>query len=331
MISGQDKSDSYQNVSIIIPDDIETIRLDKYIGQNPELKLSRSRLTKLIDNNLVTIDGHPVKGKMILTGGEKIEISIPPVEKIGLKPEDIPLNIVYEDEYMLVVNKPAGMVVHPAAGNYSGTLVHALLYYTKKLSAGIPDRPGIVHRLDKNTSGLIMVAKSDDIHESLQKMLKKRQIKKTYRAIVCGHLKKKQGTIALPIGRSIKDRKKMTVTNVNSRTAVTEYKVLERYRLYDTLEVILHTGRTHQIRVHFAHLGHPVLGDPEYGGREKWHRGIFSNDRLLGKKALGIMHRQALHAEKLEFKHPVRARTVNLVAELPPDFIELVDLLNSAH
>ena len=324
-----DKSEPMKHLSIVIPDNIEKIRLDKYIGQNSELKLSRSRLQKLIEADLVTVDGAPAVGKMILTGGEKIEISIPLKPEMKLTPEDIPLDIVYEDEYLLIVNKPPGMTVHPSAGNYTGTMVHALLHYTKNLSTGAADRPGIVHRLDKNTSGLVMVAKTDEVHQALQDMLKARTITKKYIAIVCGHLKDKEGTIDLPVGRSMKDRKKMTVTKVKSREAITEYKLIERYNLYDYLEINLRTGRTHQIRVHFTHLGHPVLGDPEYGGREKWHRGIFSNDRIIAKKALALMPRQALHARSLEFSHPVSGDKIKVEAEPPEDFKALLDFLKS--
>ncbi len=323
------KSESMKHLSVVIPDGIEKIRLDKYIGQNAELKLSRSRLQKLIDAELVTIDGEPVVGKMILTGGEKIEISIPPEPEMNLTPEDIPLNIVYEDGYLLIVNKPPGMTVHPSAGNYTGTMVHALLHYTKNLSTGAEDRPGIVHRLDKNTSGLVMVAKTDEVHQALQDMLKARTITKKYIAVLCGHMKDKEGTINLPVGRSMKDRKKMTVTHVKSREAVTEYRLLERYHLYDYLEINLRTGRTHQIRVHFTHLGHPILGDLEYGGREKWHRGIFSNDRMIAKKALALMPRQALHARSLEFKHPVSGDKIKVEAEPPGDIKALLEFLRS--
>ena len=174
-----------------------------------------------------------------------------------------------------------------------------------------------------------MVAKTDEVHQALQDMLKARTITKKYIAIVCGHLKDKEGTIDLPVGRSMKDRKKMTVTKVKSREAITEYKLIERYNLYDYLEINLRTGRTHQIRVHFTHLGHPVLGDPEYGGREKWHRGIFSNDRIIAKKALALMPRQALHARSLEFSHPVSGDKIKVEAEPPEDFKALLDFLKS--
>jgi 23S rRNA pseudouridine1911/1915/1917 synthase len=318
-----------KRLSIVIPEGIEKTRLDKYIGQSPEFALSRSRLQKLLEENLVTINGCPARGKMIISGGEKIEILIPPEPETKLVAEEIALDIVYEDDFLLVVNKPAGMAVHPSAGNYTGTLVHALLHYTKSLSSGAAGRPGIVHRLDKDTSGLVMVAKDDQVHQSLQDMLKERQIIKKYNAVVCGHMKENEGTIDLPVGRSLKDRKKMAVTHVKSREAVTEYKLIERYGLYDYLEINLRTGRTHQIRVHFAHVGHPVLGDADYGGREKWHRGVFSNDRRIGQRALAIMTRQALHALRLEFKHPVDGRKLNVEAPLPADLAELLEFLKT--
>lgn len=330
-MAGENKSEEMKRRSIVIPEGIEKTRLDKYIGQTPEFGLSRSRLQKLLDGNLVTINGGPAKGKMIISGGEKIEILIPPEPDMDLTPENIPLDVLFEDEFLLIVNKPSGMAVHPSAGNYTGTLVHALLYYTRTLSSGAAGRPGIVHRLDKDTSGLVMAAKTDEAHAALQSMLKERLVNKTYCAIVCGHLKENEGTIDLPVGRSLKDRKKMAVTHVKSREAVTAYKLIERYGLYDYLEINLLTGRTHQIRVHLAHLGHPVLGDAQYGGRETWHRGIFSSDRLVGKKALAIMPRQALHARRLEFKHPVDGKKICVEAPFPKDFAGLLEFLKSVN
>jgi len=322
--------ENYSTVHFSVPVDIEKIRLDKYIGQDKSIKLSRNRLQKLIDANLVTVNNKPASHNHMLEGGEEIEINIPPQPKTDIIPENIPLDVVYEDDYLLVINKPAGMVIHPAVGNYSGTLVHALLYHCRKLSElqGM-DRPGIVHRLDKNTSGLIIVAKNDDIHAALQDQLRERKIKKTYTALICGHIRKDSGSIDLPIGRSVKNRKKMTVTRLKGRDAVTKYKLIDRYRLYDLLEIGLQTGRTHQIRVHFSHMGHPVFGDPEYGGRVKWHRGVFSADRLTAQKALKLLNRQALHARRLEFIHPETEETISLEAPLPDDFKSLLEFLNN--
>lgn len=324
-----EKTPGMETVKYQVPDDIGRIRLDKLIGQNPELKLSRSRLQKLIEAGLVTVDGISAEHNHTLTGGEQITIQIPPQPISELTPEAIPLDIVFEDEHLLVVNKPSGMVTHPGAGNFTGTLVHALLHHAQSLSrASGFDRPGIVHRLDKHTSGLIVVAKTDRVHHALQEQLRERKIKRTYHALVCGHMKEDRGTIDLPIGRSLRDRKKMTVTNHNSREAVTDYILLDRYELYDLLEIQLQTGRTHQIRVHLSHLGHPVFGDPDYGGRTKWHRGVVSAARQTAKQTLKLLDRQALHAKRLEFTHPITDQPVRFDSDLPADFQSVLDLLD---
>lgn len=317
-----------KTVTYRVPDDVGKIRLDKLIGQDTDLHISRSRLQKLIDAGLVTVDGNPAEHNYTVTGGEQVVIIIPPQPKPELTPEAIPLDIVFEDEHLLVVNKPPGMVTHPGAGNFAGTLVHALLHHAQSLSGASGfDRPGIVHRLDKHTSGLIVIAKSDPVHLALQDQLRDRRIKRTYYALVCGHMKEEKGMINLPIGRSIRDRKKMTVTNRNSREAVTDYRLLERYELYDLLEVHLQTGRTHQIRVHLSHLGHPVFGDPDYGGRAKWHQGVVSAARQTGRQALTLLDRQALHAKKLAFVHPITKKDMAFDSNLPPDFQAVLDLL----
>ncbi|HOP07570.1 MAG TPA: RluA family pseudouridine synthase [candidate division Zixibacteria bacterium] len=306
-------------------------RLDRLLADHEELDLTRSRIQKLMTAGLVTINGSPVAKNVQVKGGETVRIEVPPVERMSVKAEDIPIEIVYEDEYLAVVNKPAGMVTHPAPGNPSGTLVNALCHRFGHLAdtGAVDSRPGIVHRLDKNTSGLIIVARTEAALLSLQKMIQARQVKRIYQAIVCGHLAEETGEIDLPIGRSIKDRKKMTVTHVKSREAVTTYQLLERFRAYDYVEVHLQTGRTHQIRVHFSHLGHPVLGDPEYGGREKWHRGVFAPERLLARKLLIQMPRQALHARRLEFEHPITGEEIKIETELPEDFAGLLELLRT--
>jgi 23S rRNA pseudouridine1911/1915/1917 synthase len=319
---------SFKKYEIEIDEEIEAERLDKYLGRKTELSLTRSRIQKLIAENLVMVNGQPAGHNHKLIGGEKIQIFIPPIEELKVEAEDIPLSIIYEDDYLLIVDKPAGMVTHPAVGNRRGTLVNALKYYSEKLSSvSDSERPGIVHRLDKNTSGLIMIAKNNETHLKLQSMLKNREINKVYYALVCGHLKKESDRIALPIGRSIKDRKKMTVTKVKSREAITEYKLLDRFKLHDLVEVNLLTGRTHQIRVHFSFLGHPVFGDPEYGGRLKWHRGVMSINKLLVKRMLELMPRQALHAKSLRFEHPISGEKLFIESTLPEDFGRLLDYL----
>lgn len=317
-----------RQIEIVVPPGSEQRRLDRFLAEQGEIDLTRSRLQKLITGNLVTVNGEAVSKSYSVADGDRITISIPPPEASHLDGEDIPLNIVFEDEYFAVVNKPAAMVTHPGAGNRSGTLVNALIHHFKKLApAGGEDRPGIVHRLDKNTSGLLLVAKTDDVYLTLQKAIQGREVKRTYLALVCGHMTEDSGLIDLPIGRSIRDRKKMSVTHIHSREAQTSWQLIDRFRSYDKLEVSLQTGRTHQIRVHFSHLGHPVFGDPEYGGRDKWHRGIFGPEKPLAKKLLALLDRQALHAMRLEFLHPVTQEELVFEANPPEDFRNLIDML----
>ena len=311
-----------------IPPEAAAERLDRYLGSLKELNLSRTRIQKLIGDGLVAVNGRRVSKRHLLAGGEAVTVTVPPPSATDIVAEDIPLDIVHEDSHLAVINKPAGMVTHPGAGNYSGTLVNALMYHVRDLASGSAvERPGIVHRLDKNTSGLLLVAKSDTAYQQLQKSIQRREVQRTYLALVCGHLAEDRGVIDRPIGRSIKDRKKMTVTTVASREAITQFERLERYRSYDLLEVGLLTGRTHQIRVHFSHLGHPVFGDPEYGGRHKWVRGLFAPERPLARKMLEIIDHQALHARRLAFDHPVTGERIELEADLPADFEELLELL----
>jgi 23S rRNA pseudouridine1911/1915/1917 synthase len=301
------------------------VRIDKYLASLPKLGLSRSKIEKLIDDGLVLVDGSPIVSRHLVRAGEKIAVTIPLPPPSNLVGENLAIEIVYEDEHLAVVNKPAGMVTHPAAGNQTGTLVNALLHRFGALAeSGGMNRPGIVHRLDKNTSGLLVVAKTETAFAGLQKAIQARRVVRTYWAIICGHMKEMEGTIDLPIGRSRRDRKKMIVTDSNSREAQTHYRVVERYRSYDRLEITLGSGRTHQIRVHFSHLGHPVLGDPEYGGRDSWHRGLSTPDRLLAKKLLGALPRQALHAVRLEFEHPVTGKKMKFEGALPEELVETV-------
>ncbi len=303
-------------------------RLDQYIGHKSDLNLSRTRAQKLIENGLIIVNGKKALHHLILRGGEKICITIPPPPVSEILPEEIPLKIVFEDEYLFVIDKPAGIVTHPGPGNVTGTLVNAVMNYSRNLSSlSGSDRPGIVHRLDKDTSGLIIIAKNDDVHLKLQTALKERKIKKIYVALICGHMKELSGVINLPVGRSTRDRKKMAVTRLKGREALTEYKLVKRYGLYDLLEVNLLTGRTHQIRIHFSHLGHPVFGDANYGGRLKWHLGIFSAEKQLALRALEIMRHQALHARSLEFVHPATGKNISLSSDLPEDFKALLALL----
>jgi 23S rRNA pseudouridine1911/1915/1917 synthase len=311
-----------------VPNDVGAARLDKYLGDHLEIGLSRSRAQKLIFLGLILVDGQKVLSKHLLNGGEVIELSIPTLLVEGINGEDIPLDIVHEDEWLVVVNKPAGMVTHPGVGNRTGTLANALAFHFDKLSSeGGKHRPGIVHRLDKDTSGLLVVAKDDDTHLALQGLIKSRELKRTYLALVCGHMREDEGTIDLPIGRNHNLRTLMAVNGDEPRDSVTHWTLLERYRSYDFLEVSLETGRTHQIRVHFAHLGHPVFGDPDYGGREKWVGAMFGPERPLARKMLALMPRQALHAARIEFPHPHTGDEMMFEVKPPEDFGRIIDAL----
>jgi len=279
-------------------------RLDKYVAE--QCRISRSYAQKLIDEGQVAVNGRAAKVSHKLNAGDRIAVSIPPPLPISLAPEDIPLKVVYEDKDVVVVDKPAGLLVHPAAGQHTGTLVNAIL-------ARCPDlgeingsiRPGIVHRLDKDTSGLMMVAKNEAAQRSLSRQIKQRSIKKGYLALVLGHLTPEQGAIDAPIGRHPKDRKRMAVVS-GGREARTEYKVIKYFDDYTLVEAMPETGRTHQIRVHFAAIGHPIFGDHVYGKRSP----------LLG--------RQFLHAHRLGFKLPSSGKFVEFRAGLPPDLEEVL-------
>ncbi|MCX6835173.1 MAG: RluA family pseudouridine synthase [candidate division Zixibacteria bacterium] len=311
-----------------VPPGIGAERLDKYIGNNPEIGLSRSRAQKLIFQGMILVNGERALAKHVLTGGEIIQLTIPPIPVESIKGEDIPLDIVHEDAWLVVVNKPAGMVTHPGVGNRSGTLANALVYHFDRLShEGGRHRPGIVHRLDKETSGLLVVAKDDETHLALQELIKTRELKRTYLGLICGHMKEETGTIDLPIGRNHTNRTLMAVNGDDPREAVTHYRLVERYRSYDLLEVSLETGRTHQIRVHFSHLGHPVFGDPDYGGRDKWVNAMFGPERPLARRLLEILPRQALHAAKIEFPHPKTGEKLEFEAKIPGDFATIIALL----
>jgi len=321
------KADSARRIELRAPNEATGKRIDLFLSQQ-DLGLSRAFVQRLMQDRSVLVAGKPVKPSYKIRGGEEIRIEVPPPTKLSLEPEDIPLHIVYEDSDLLVVNKKAGMVVHPAAGNYSHTLVNALLFHCKDLS-GINGvlRPGIVHRLDKNTSGLLVVAKNDKAHLSLTEQIKNRTLLREYLAIAWGHMPSEEGTIEAPIGRALKDRKKMAVTRVKGRESVTQYKVLERFDLCEVLSIRLKTGRTHQIRVHLSYLNHPVLGDPEYGGRQKWVKGIYDQERPFAQGLLGTIDRQALHAKKLGFVHPRTEQYKEFDSDLPEDIRSVLTLL----
>lgn len=282
----------------------ENIRLDKFITQAlPEL--SRTLIQQYVKEGHVLVNGKSEKVSYKICLGDVIEINLPDNKEMDVLPEDIPLNVVYEDHDVIVVNKPSGMIVHPSSGIYSGTLVNALLYHCHDLS-GINGvlRPGIVHRIDKDTSGLLMIAKNDKAHQSLSEQLKAHSVSRKYVALVHGVIPHNHGKIDAPIGRDSKDRQKMAVTKINSKEAVTNFTVLQRFDKMTLIECRLETGRTHQIRVHMAYIGYPVYGDPKYGCKK--------DDQTYG---------QYLHAKTLGFVHPINGEYMEFDSDLP-DFFE---------
>lgn len=299
-----------ENFEFIISEEEEKKRIDSFLTAQSELQMSRSRLQKLIEKGKVTVNHKEVKANYKLRRGDRIQVFVPkPEEYKTAKAEQIALEIVFEDEDLMVINKPQGMVVHPAHGHYSGTLVNALLHHCTDLSGinGVM-RPGIVHRLDKDTSGLMLVAKNDFAHLSLAKQIKDREVKRRYLALVFGNIKQEQFVIDAPIGRHPIDRKRMSVVFKNSKPAKTRVRVLERYKQYTLIEAFLETGRTHQIRVHLANIGHPVVGDPVYGP----------------KKQPFNLPGQMLHATEIEFKHPSKDQIISFTQPMPPIMDQLI-------
>lgn len=290
----------------------ENGRCDKFIAENVE-NVSRSYIKKLFEEGKVFVNGKEKSASYKLKVGDEISFTLPEAEEIDAVPENIPLNIVYEDGDVLVINKERGMVVHPAPGNEKGTLVNAVLYHCQGNLSGINGkmRPGIVHRIDKDTTGLLVVAKTNDAHLFLSDQLGDRSLSREYYALVHGNIKEDKGTIDAPIARSENDRKKMTVTNKNSREAVTDFFVEERFGIYTLVRCKLRTGRTHQIRVHMKHIGHPIVGDKTYGVKKE-------EFNLVG---------QLLHAGKIGFIHPVTKEKVYYTAPLPQDFEKVLSLL----
>ena len=289
-------------------------RIDKFLSCRLE-EVSRSYIQKLIKEGHVSVNGKPVKANYKLGAGDEISVEIPEAKEPDILPEDIPLDILYEDQDILVVNKPKGMVVHPAAGHYSGTLVNALMYHCKDSLSGINGvmRPGIVHRINMDTTGSLLVCKNDEAHRILAEQLKEHTIRREYHAIVYGNIKEDTGTVDAPIGRHPTDRKKMSINHKNGKQAVTHYEVLERFGNFTYIRCRLETGRTHQIRVHMASLHHPLLGDEVYGPS--------SRPPFPGLKG------QVLHAKILGIYHPATGEYMEFDAPLPQYFVDLLQKL----
>ena len=287
----------------------EKKRLDVFIAENTEI--SRTRAQGLINDGMVTVNGKTADKNCKLKNNDEIAVEIPKPREYTAKPQNIPLDIAYEDEDLLVVNKPKDMVVHPAAGNYEGTLVNALLWHCGDSLSGINGvmRPGILHRIDKNTSGLLIVAKNDFAHEKLAEQIKEHSFTREYEAVVYGRLKTDEGTVNAPIGRHPVRRKEMAVTDKNSREAITHYKVISQFDGFSHIRLKLETGRTHQIRVHMAYLGHPVAGDDVYGP----------------KKVIKSLGGQCLHAKKIGFIHPRSNKYLEFESELPKYFLQFLE------
>lgn len=315
-------------LKLVVPEDQAGERLDIFCARKVSDR-TRSYFTKLAASGHIIVDDKIAKPSLRVKRGMNIEIEIIPAPPIEIEPENIPLDIVYEDNRIMVIDKPAGMVVHPAAGNYEGTLVNAVLYHLGKAPVAEMDtaRLGLVHRLDKDTSGLLVIAKDDQALVFLQTKLKERNIKRLYKAIVWGSMELDRGTIDLPVGRSERDRKVMMVNPRHGRAAVTHYEVLERFQLANLVSVRLETGRTHQIRVHLSHFGHPVVGDPTYGGRSSFVKRLPRKDLPMATALLGILQRQALHAVRLELPHPDDGRVMEFESDLPDDFKQALDYL----
>ena len=295
-------------MNYIIDDEKDLVRIDKFLID--KLSISRSKVQEMINQNLVLVNGKNTKNSYVLKLNDKIEIVGELKYETSVKEEDMPIDIIYEDDSLMVINKPSGMVVHPAAGHFSGTLVNALLAHTKNLSSKNGDeRPGIVHRIDKDTSGLLVVAKNDKTHEALASQLKDKTLSRIYVALVKGRINHDTGTIDAPIGRDPYDRKKMCVTDQNSRNAITHFKVLERYKNSSLIECKLETGRTHQIRVHMNYIGHPIINDPVYGGKK--------NIDNFG---------QMLHAKEIGFINPATGRHMTFSCDVPDEFKKILEI-----
>lgn len=311
-----------------IPEGKKKERIDVFLTNTIE-NATRSRIQKLIKAEFVTVNGNAVKTNYIISPGDKISVTIPVAPRPDkIEPENIPIEIVYEDDYLLVVNKPPGIVVHPSFGNFTGTLVHALLYHTENLSDyNSPDRPGIVHRLDKDTSGLLLVAKDPWVHAQLAKQFSNRTITREYWTVCWGILKEREGHVIGNIARSKKDRKIFAVSENEGKHAETLFWEIEQFEFASLIKLKLKTGRTHQIRVHMAHINHPIFGDPTYGGRKIVYGSNLPKIKARVDNLLSIINRQALHAKTIGFIHPKTKEELIFNSELPDDMKELIEKL----
>ena len=323
-----------KNYFLTVPNVVVKQRIDKYIAQFIE-NASRTKVQKSINLGSVTVNGELVKSNYIVKPDDEIEIELETPDKKDVLAENIPLDIVFEDNFLMVINKPPGMVVHPAYKNYSGTLVNALMFYSAQKNDTLSDlsgfeRAGIVHRLDKDTSGLIVVAKDEVTHRKLSEQFFHHTIEREYNAIVWGNLKSKKGEISNRLGRDKRDRKKVAVLkndDEKGKLSITNYEVLEEYEFLSLLKLNLKTGRTHQIRVHMSHSGHPVFGDETYGGREPHSVNLTSNIKSQIKNLLELIPRQSLHARVLGFIHPHTKESLRFDSELPDDMKQILERL----
>ncbi|MFI5212303.1 MAG: RluA family pseudouridine synthase [Ignavibacteria bacterium] len=320
-----------------VPGGQAKLRIDKYLAGHIE-NSSRTKIKNAINEGCVEVNGRIIKANYVILPNDSIEITLPYLpEKEDVKPENIPLDILYEDNYLMIVNKPAGMVTHPAYKNYSGTLVNALMYYMGDEGASLPrlngdedeggnERAGIVHRLDKHTSGIMVVAKDEDTQRKLSKLFSRHDIEREYWAVVWGHFKSKKGRIEKPLGRNPKDRKKFAIVE-SGKMAITDYEVEKEFDFTSLVKLRLHTGRTHQIRVHMYSMGHPVFGDVDYDGTTPHGIQLSSNIKQRINNLLELMPRQALHAKVLGFTHPITNKPLRFESELPEDMNALIKKL----
>ena len=322
-----------RQIKIQVPPGQSKLRIDKYLANHIE-NSSRTKIQKAIEQNCVSVNSKIIKSNYVVQPNDTIDIFLPEVEEEKeIVPENIPLEILYEDEYLIVVVKPAGMVTHPAYRNNSGTLVNALLYHIQNKKSELSnlngiERAGIVHRLDKNTSGILVVAKDEETHRKLSKLFSKHDIEREYWALCWGKFLQKKGIVEKSLGRSQKDRKKVVV-KVDGKTAVTHFEVLKEYEFISLVKLNLKTGRTHQIRVHMHSIGHPVFGDPEYEGRKAHGVSLTNRTKAEIKELLDIIPRQALHAKLLGFIHPIKNEKMRFESDLPVDMKNLLESIKS--